>query len=93
MDVFKTDNINAYIMYALQDSNIVVNFLYNYYNKGLGEKEVVPITIGSEGAKYTKKFLMETYGLTEDGFDKRFRGIDTITVENGSKKIKIKKIQ
>ena len=34
---------------------------------------------------------METYGLTEDGFDKRFRGIDTITVENGSKKIKIKK--
>ena len=91
MDVFKTDNINAYIMYALQDSNIVVNFLYNYYNKGLGEKEVVPITIGSEGAKYTKKFLMETYGLTEDGFDKRFRGIDTITIENGSKKIKIKK--
>ena len=31
MDVFKSDNINGYIMYALQDSNIVVNFLYNYF--------------------------------------------------------------
>lgn len=84
MDNFK-ENINAYIMYALKDSCIAVNFLYNYYKKFLADKETVPLTIGSEGAKIARDFLKKTYVLTNDEFDKWFRGLDTI--KNGRKKI------
>ena len=84
MDNFK-ENINAFIMYALKDSCIAVNFLYNYYKKFLNDKETVPLTIGSEGAKIARDFLKKTYVLTNDEFDKWFRGLDTI--KNGRKKI------
>ena len=84
MDNFK-ENINAFIMYALKDSCIAVNFLYNYYKKFLADKETVPLTIGSEGAKIARDFLKKTYVLTNDEFDKWFRGLDTI--KNGRKKI------
>lgn len=84
MDNFK-ENINAFIMYALKDSCIAVNFLYNYYKQCLKDKENVPVTIGSEGAKIARDFLKKTYVLTNDEFDKWFRGLDTI--KNGRKKI------
>lgn len=85
MDNFKENSINAFIMYALKDSCIAVNFLYNYYKKFLTDKETVPLTIGSEGAKIARDFLKKTYVLTNDEFDKWFRGLDTI--KNGRKKI------
>ena len=85
MDSFRENSINAYIMYALKDSCIAVNFLYNYYKKFLADKETVPLTIGSEGAKIARDFLKKTYVLTNDEFDKWFRGLDTI--KNGRKKI------
>lgn len=85
MDNFKEKSINAFIMYALKDSCIAVNFLYNYYKKFLNDKETVPLTIGSEGAKIARDFLKKTYVLTNDEFDKWFRGLDTI--KNGRKKI------
>ena len=84
MDNFK-ENINAYIMYALKDSCIAVNFLYNYYKKFLADKETVPLTIGSEGAKIARDFLKKEYSLSNDEFDKWFRGLDTI--KSGRKKI------
>lgn len=84
MDNFK-ENINAFIMYALKDSCIAVNFLYNYYKKFLNDKETVPLTIGSEGAKIARDFLKKEYILTNDEFDKWFRGLDTI--KSGRKKI------
>ena len=85
MDNFKENSINAFIMYAVKDSCIAVNFLYNYYKKFLADKETVPLTIGSEGAKIARDFLKKTYVLTNDEFDKWFRGLDTI--KNGRKKI------
>lgn len=85
MDSFKENYINAFIMYAVKDSCIAVNFLYNYYKKFLADKETVPLTIGSEGAKIARDFLKKTYVLTNDEFDKWFRGLDTI--KNGRKKI------
>lgn len=85
MDNFKENSINAFIMYAVKDSCIAVNFLYNYYKKFLNDKETVPLTIGSEGAKIARDFLKKTYVLTNDEFDKWFRGLDTI--KNGRKKI------
>ena len=85
MDSFRENSINAFIMYALKDSCIAVNFLYNYYKKFLNDKETVPLTIGSEGAKIARDFLKKTYVLTNDEFDKWFRGLDTI--KNGRKKI------
>lgn len=89
MEQFRKDNINAFIMYAMQDSCIVVNFLYNYYKQNLENK--VPVTIGGEGAKYTRDFLIKEYMLNEDEFDKVFRGLDTVTVVNGNKKTKTKR--
>lgn len=77
MDIFKTNNINAYIMYALQDANIVVNFLNNMYKHKLAESEHVPLTIGGESARIAREFLKNEYSLTNDGFDKNFRGLDT----------------
>lgn len=85
MDNFKENSINAFIMYALKDSCIAVNFLYNYYKKFLNDKETVPLTIGSEGAKIARDFLKKEYSLSNDEFDKWFRGLDTI--KNGRKKI------
>ena len=85
MDNFKESSINAFIMYSVKDSCIAVNFLYNYYKKFLADKETVPLTIGSEGAKIARDFLKKTYVLTNDEFDKWFRGLDTI--KNGRKKI------
>lgn len=85
MDNFKENSINAFIMYALKDSCIAVNFLYNYYKKFLADKETVPLTIGSEGAKIARDFLKKEYSLSNDEFDKWFRGLDTI--KNGRKKI------
>lgn len=85
MDNFKENSINAFIMYAVKDSCIAVNFLYNYYKKFLADKETVPLTIGSEGAKIARDFLKKTYVLTNDEFDKWFRGLDTI--KSGRKKI------
>lgn len=85
MDSFRENYINAFIMYAVKDSCIAVNFLYNYYKKFLADKETVPLTIGSEGAKIARDFLKKTYVLTNDEFDKWFRGLDTI--KNGRKKI------
>ena len=89
MEQFRKDNINAFIMYAMQDSCIVVNFLYNYYKQNLENK--VPVTIGGEGAKYTRDFLIKEYMLNEDEFDKVFRGLDTVTVVNGNKITKTKR--
>ena len=91
MEQFRKDNINAFLMYATQDSCIVVNFLYNYYVKYLEDKISVPLTIGGEGAKYTRNFLIKEYMLNEDEFDKVFRGLDTITVVNGNKTTKTKR--
>ena len=85
MDNFKENSINAFIMYAVKDSCIAVNFLYNYYIKFLADKETVPLTIGSEGAKIARDFLKKEYSLSNDEFDKWFRGLDTI--KNGRKKI------
>lgn len=85
MDNFKENSINAFIMYAVKDSCIAVNFLYNYYKKFLADKETVPLTIGSEGAKIARDFLKKEYSLSNDEFDKWFRGLDTI--KNGRKKI------
>jgi hypothetical protein len=85
MDIFKENSINGYIMYAIKDSCIAVNFLYNYYKQFLRDKETVPLTIGKEGAKYTKNFLKKVYALSDDEFDKWFRGLDTI--KNGRKKV------
>ena len=85
MDNFKEKSINAFIMYAVKDSCIAVNFLYNYYIKFLADKETVPLTIGSEGAKIARDFLKKEYSLSNDEFDKWFRGLDTI--KNGRKKI------
>lgn len=85
MDNFKENSINAFIMYALKDSCIAVNFLYNYYKKFLADKETVPLTIGSEGAKIARDFLKKEYSLSNDEFDKWFRGLDTI--KSGRKKI------
>lgn len=85
MDSFRENSVNAFIMYAVKDSCIAVNFLYNYYKKFLADKETVPLTIGSEGAKIARDFLKKTYVLTNDEFDKWFRGLDTI--KNGRKKI------
>ena len=77
MDIFKTNNINAYIMYALQDANIVVNFLNTLYKHKLEENEHVPLTIGGESARIAREFLKEEYSLTNDQFDKFLRGLDT----------------
>lgn len=85
MDNFKENSINAFIMYALKDSCIAVNFLYNYYKKFLADKETVPLTIGNEGAKIARDFLKKEYSLSNDEFDKWFRGLDTI--KSGRKKI------
>lgn len=85
MDNFKENSINAFIMYAVKDSCIAVNFLYNYYKKFLADKETVPLTIGSEGAKIARDFLKKEYSLSNDEFDKWFRGLDTI--KSGRKKI------
>ena len=85
MDSFRENSINAFIMYALKDSCIAVNFLYNYDKNFLNDKETVPLPIGSEGAKIARDFLKKTYVLTNDEFDKWFRGLDTI--KNGRKKI------
>lgn len=85
MDNFKESSINAFIMYALKDSCIAVNFLYNYYIQCLKDKENVPVTIGSEGAKITRNILKKEYFLTNDEFDKVFRGLNTI--KNGRKKV------
>lgn len=85
MDNFKESYINAFIMYALKDSCIAVNFLYNYYKQCLKDKENVPVTIGSEGAKITRDILKKEYFLTNDEFDKVFRGLNTI--KNGRKKV------
>lgn len=85
MDNFKEKSINAFIMYAVKDSCIAVNFLYNYYKKFLNDKETVPLTIGSEGAKIARDFLKKEYSLSNDEFDKWFRGLDTI--KSGRKKI------
>lgn len=85
MDSFRENSINAFIMYAVKDSCIAVNFLYNYYKKFLNDKETVPLTIGSEGAKIARDFLKKEYSLSNDEFDKWFRGLDTI--KNGRKKI------
>ena len=85
MDNFKENSINAFIMYAVKDSCIAVNFLYNFYKKFLADKETVPLTIGSEGAKIARDFLKKEYSLSNDEFDKWFRGLDTI--KNGRKKI------
>lgn len=85
MDIFKENSINAFIMYALKDSCIAVNFLYNYYKKFLADKETVPLTIGNEGAKIARDFLKKEYSLSNDEFDKWFRGLDTI--KSGRKKI------
>lgn len=89
MEQFRKDNINGFLMYAMQDSCIVVNFLYNYYKQNLENK--VPLTIGGEGAKYTRDFLIKEYMLNEDEFDKVFRGLDTVTVVNGNKITKTKR--
>lgn len=91
MEQFRKDDINAFLMYATQDSCIVVNFLYNYYVKYLEDKTSVPLTIGGEGAKYTRNFLIKEYMLNEDEFDKVFRGLDTVTVVNGNKNTKTKR--
>lgn len=85
MDNFKENSINAFIMYAVKDSCIAVNFLYNYYKQCLNDKENVPVTIGSEGAKITRDILKKEYFLTNDEFDKIFRGLNTI--KNGRKKV------
>ena len=85
MDNFKENSINAFIMYAVKDSCIAVNFLYNYYKQCLKDKENVPVTIGSEGAKITRDILKKEYFLTNDEFDKVFRGLNTI--KNGRKKV------
>ena len=85
MDNFKDSSINAFIMYAVKDSCIAVNFLYNFYKKFLADKETVPLTIGSEGAKIARDFLKKEYILTNDEFDKWFRGLDTI--KSGRKKV------
>ena len=77
MEVFKSNNINAYIMYALQDANIVVNFLNTLYKHKLAENEQVPLTIGGESARIAREFLKNEYNLSNDGFDKVFRGLDT----------------
>lgn len=77
MENLRATNINAYIMYALQDSNIVVNFLYSLYYNFLDEGKKVPLTIGGEGANYTREFLKKTYNYSNDKFDKIFRGLDT----------------
>ena len=77
MDIFKTNNINAYIMYALQDANIVVNFLNTLYKHKLEENEHVPLTIGGESARIAREFLKEEYSFSNDEFDKNFRGLDT----------------
>lgn len=85
MDNFKDSSINAFIMYALKDSCIAVNFLYNYYKHCLKDKENVPVTIGSEGAKITRDILKKEYFLTNEEFDKVFRGLNTI--KSGRKKV------
>ena len=85
MDSFKESSINAFIMYAVKDSCIAVNFLYNYYKHCLKDKENVPVTIGSEGAKITRDILKKEYFLTNEEFDKVFRGLNTI--KSGRKKV------
>lgn len=77
MEHFKKNNINGYIMYALQDANIVVNFLNTMYKHKLAENEQVPLTIGGESARIAREFLKEEYNLTNAQFDKAFRGLDT----------------
>lgn len=83
MENLRATNINAYIMYALQDSNIVVNFLYSLYADFLQEGKKVPLTIGSEGATHTRNFLKKEYNLNNDEFDKIFRGLDTYRNKKG----------
>lgn len=85
MDIFKTNNINAYILYALQDAHIVVNFLNTLYKHKLEENEHVPLTIGGESARIAREFLRQEYSFTNDEFDKNFRGLDTY---RSKKKIK-----
>lgn len=77
MEHFKKNNINGYIMYALQDANIVVNFLNTLYKHKLEEHEHVPLTIGGESARIARDFLKQEYSFSNDEFDKNFRGLDT----------------
>lgn len=77
MEHFKKNNINGYIMYALQDANIVVNFLNTLYKHKLEEHEHVPLTIGGESARIAREFLKQEYSFSNDEFDKNFRGLDT----------------
>ena len=85
MEDLKDNNINAFIMYALQDANIVVNFLYSLYKEKLDEDKEVPLTIGGESARYTRDTLKKLYNFNSDAFDKVFRGFDTYRTERSKK--------
>ncbi|WP_336015545.1 hypothetical protein [Fusobacterium polymorphum] len=85
MEDLKDNNINAFIMYALQDANIVVNFLYSLYREKLDEDKKVPLTIGGESATYTRDTLKKLYNFNSDTFDKVFRGLDTYRTQRTKK--------
>lgn len=86
MDSFVSEDPNAFTMYATQDSNIVVKFLYSMYANYLGARNsVVPVTIAGYSASVGQKFLKDLYNLknTEE-FNKMFRGLECI--KNGKSK-------
>lgn len=80
MEEFVTLEKNAFIMYACQDANIVVNFLYSMYSNALEENGTnVPLTIAGYSAKIGQDFLKQRYNLKNDiQFNSFFRGIETI---------------
>ena len=77
MEDFIKYDPNAFLMYAAQDSNIVVNFLYSMYLHCLEDGKEVPLTIAGYSANVGQKFLKKLYNLKSDAdFNKMFRGMD-----------------
>lgn len=85
MENFKNENINAFLIYAMQDSCIVVNFLYNLYKHYLDDGKSVPLTIGGAGATFTRNILKKIYNLSDEEFDKVFRGLNTYKTKGKGK--------
>ena len=74
MQQYLYDDIEGFYTYAKRDSQISVEFMYNYYGKFFAEGKKAPLTVASYASDNFKDFICTEYYWDSKEFNKYFRG-------------------
>ena len=74
MQQYLYDDIEGFYTYAKRDSQISVEFMYNYYGELFEEGKKAPLTVASHASDKFKDFICSEYYWDSKEFNKYFRG-------------------